>query len=294
MRIFRGFVRLCAILGAVMLLGSYLGAVHPLGDSLAVFRVWIAGGVAGAGLVLLLVGSRKVGWATTIFAAVALAPIFSALSTATAAPEASSLTIYTKNVLGGWGDNDAIIADILASEADIVMLQEMSTRRGDFVGALRETHPHRHLCRFSDWSGMAVLSRWPLEEGYCSPYRSFAAARVAHPDGPIWAVSTHLVWPYPHEQAVALDYALPFLNTIEGRAVVAGDFNMAPWGHSVGQIASATGTRRIGQVFTTIEVRNLPMTIDHVLTDGLGTTERRPRFGSDHYGIVAHIGWPDA
>lgn len=284
-------MRLCALLGVLLLAGSYLGALHPLGDSLAVFRMWIAGGVAFAGLCLVLLRLRRDGVAAFVLAAIAAGPIGWISFASSAAPLGQHVTIYTKNILGGWGDNDAIVADILASGADIVLLQELARTRGDYPGALQESHPYQQVCRFSDWSGMAVLSRWPLSDPYCSPHRSFAAARVATPEGPVWAISTHLVWPYPHIQAEAVQQAMPFLESVGGRAIVAGDFNMVPWGNSVRSIARATGTARIGPLFATIDVRGLPMTIDHVLTDGAGTTERRPLFGSDHHGLVARIGW---
>ncbi|MEX3015779.1 endonuclease/exonuclease/phosphatase family protein [Gymnodinialimonas hymeniacidonis] len=272
-------------------MASYLGAVHPVGDSLAVFRIWIAGGVALVGLIALLASAKRAGWLAIVFAAVAGGPIAAMVYAPSGEAPAGAVTIYTKNTLGGWGDDAAITADILDSGADIVLLQELSQTRSDFGGALQDTHPHQHVCRFSDWSGMAVFSRWPVLETYCSPHRSFAAAQVDAPGGPVWAVSTHLVWPYPHAQARYLEEALPFLESVEGRVIVAGDFNMVPWGYSVRQIEEATGTGRIGPLFTTIEVRDVPLQIDHVLTNGTGMVERRPRLGSDHYGLVAQIGW---
>ncbi len=291
MRLLRGFVRLCAVLGGLTLLASYLGAVHPVGDSLAVFRAWIAGGVAVAGLLALMLSVKRAGWTAILFALVAGGPIAAMVYGPNSETPSGAVTVYTKNTLGGWGDDGAITADILQTGADIVLLQELSRTRSDFGAALLESHPHQHVCRFSDRSGMAVMTRWPLLETYCSPHRSFAAARVDAPGGPVWAVSTHLVWPYPHAQASHLEEALPFLESVEGRVIVAGDFNMVPWGHSVRQIAETTGTERIGPLFTTIEVRDVPFQIDHVLTNGEGMVERRPLLGSDHYGLVAQIGW---
>ncbi|MEJ6391701.1 endonuclease/exonuclease/phosphatase family protein [Gymnodinialimonas sp. 2305UL16-5] len=277
------------------MLASYLGGLHPAGDSLAVFRLWIAGGVLGLGVLLLALRLRRFGWGAILCAAIAAVPILAmGVEPQAAQAAAPSVAVYTKNTLGGRGDNAAILADIRASGADIVLLQELSATRGGFLAGLRATHPYQHECRFSDWSGMAVLSRWPLSAPYCSPHRSFAAALVEAPGGTFWAVSTHLVWPYPHGQAAVLDQAMPFLEQIEGRTVVAGDFNMVPWGHSVRRIARATGTDRIGALYETLSVRGVPLSIDHVFTDGTGTVVRRPRFGSDHYGLLARIHWEDA
>ena len=291
MRLFRSFVRLCAVVGLMTLLASYLGAIHPVGDSLAVFRIWIAGGVALAGLILLLVSARRAGAIALVAAGLAAGPIAAMVYASAGDIPPAPVTIYTKNTLGGWGDDAAMIADMEASGADVILLQELSQTRSDFSGALAASHPHQHICRFSDRSGMAVISRWPILETYCSPHRSFAAAQLDAPDGPVWAVSTHLVWPYPRAQTRFLGEALPFLDGLDGRVIVAGDFNMVPWGHSVRQIAEATGTDRIGPLLTTFELRNVPFQIDHVLTNGTGMVERRPLFGSDHHGLVARIGW---
>ena len=291
MRSLRGFVRLCAVLGGVTLLASYLGAIHPLGDSLAVFRLWIAGGVALCGLCFLFLSQRRAALFALAAAAFAAGPIVAMVyKPVTERPDAS-VTIYAKNTLGHLGDLPAIAADIEAAAADIVFLQELTRADSDYEGALAQTHPYAHRCPFSDWSAVAVISRWPITETYCSPHRSFAAARIEAPGGPIWSVSTHLVWPYPHGQMQHLEEALPFLEGLEGRVIVAGDFNMVPWGHSVRRIERATGTRRIGPLMTTLEWR-VPLQIDHVLTDGMGEVELRPRLGADHYGLVARIQWP--
>ena len=53
-------MRLCAVCAGVVLLRSYLGALHPLGDSFAVFRHWIALGLSGAAALALLRGATAV------------------------------------------------------------------------------------------------------------------------------------------------------------------------------------------------------------------------------------------
>ena len=253
----RRTVRILLALALVALLASTLGRLHPLGDSLAVFRLWIAGGVGGLAVVALVCRSRPVGGAGLVAAALAAGPIladFAGNSTLSADLSGNSLLVYSKNTLGGRGDDAAIVADILRMEADLVFLQEVSVTRSDYGGALAETHPHQHLCRFSDGTGIAVLSRWPLSQPYCSPQRSFAAARVAAPFGEVWAISTHLMWPYPYGQSTGLDAAMPFLDSIAGPVIVAGDFNMVPWGHSVRRIARATGTQVVSPLMTTLVV----------------------------------------
>ena len=57
---FRQFGVVCAIIGIGLLVLSYCGAVHPLGDSLAVFRLWLAGGVALGGGILFVFKARLI------------------------------------------------------------------------------------------------------------------------------------------------------------------------------------------------------------------------------------------
>lgn len=275
------------------LVGGYLGAVHPLGDSLAVFRLWSALGVLAAAVGLAALNT-KIAAVLALSSFAAAAPILQDMWRATTAPEEVDVRVYSKNILGGRGDADALVADIHATGSDIVFLQEVSRTRNPVRDGLARSHPYQHTCDFSGWSGISILSRWPLTDPYCSPHRSIAAAEVETPFGSLWAASVHLVWPYPYDQASVLARALPELERVDGPVVVAGDFNMVPWGHSVRSLAEVTGTERIGRLYTTLRLRGrIPLQIDHVLTNGAGTTALRPIFGADHHGLSAAIGWPD-
>lgn len=287
-------IALIALPAAALILavsGGYLGSLHPLGDSLALFRPHGAVALGLCGVALLALRAWRGAALSLALALVAGLPILAlALPQAPgAAPASASVTVYAKNLLFGRGDNAALLADIRDSAADIVLLQELNSRRGEILAGLRDTHPHRHICQFSTGSGIVVVSRWPLDAPHCSVHRTLAAARVATPEGPVWAVSTHLQWPYPHGQRHALDHEMDFLRGLEGEVIVAGDFNMAPWGASVRDMSRATGAALLGPIHITIAPRGVPLSIDHVLTSGEGHTIRRPRFGSDHYGLLAQI-----
>ncbi len=286
-----GFLRIVVLGTVAVLAASYGGAVHPLGDSLAVFRLWISAVLVVVSGMLMWFGGRRIGalgLGAAVGAAVWIAPLFVARNV----PEAEAqVVVYSKNTWGGRGDDRAIVADILRVGADVVLLQEVSATRSDFAGALAPELGHVQMCQFSDWSGIGIVSRWPISERYCSPHRSFAAAMIEAPSGAFWAVSTHLVWPFPHAQWPFLEAALPFLEQISGPAIVGGDFNMVPWGASVRRVAQATGTSLIGPVRRTLTVRGVPLQIDHILSDAQGRVDIRPKFGTDHSGIVARLSW---
>ena len=70
---------------------------------------------------------------------------------------------------------------------------------------------------------------------------------------------------------------------------------MVPGSHAVTEIARATGGRPAGPARATLTIAGaLPIAIDRVLAPGGGLTERRPRLGSDHHGLLARANpWAD-
>jgi len=268
---------------------SLYGGLHPLGDSLAVFRLFMTLGLALLGLVMLVFRNKE-----------AIGPLF--MGTLLSIPHLGpyygrdemvgppDVIVYSKNLLAGVVDVAPVVRDIEAARANLVLLQEVSIHNRRILEALAARFPHQHLCRFSDLNGMALLSRWPMRDEDCSPVRTLATAQIDAPFGRFHAGSVHLLWPYPYNQASILQRAMPMLTKMNGkRVILAGDFNMVPWGYTVRRIAKASGSRQIGPVWNTIDLRGLPLPIDLVLASGTGVSERRQRLGSDHYGLIARI-----
>ena len=75
--------------------------------------------------------------------------------------------------------------------------------------------------------------------------------------------------------------------------LIAGDFNMVPWGESVQRIKQAAGNRYLGAFRNTHNLGGLflPLPIDTVLVPrgATGTVELRGYMGSDHRGVLARI-----
>ncbi len=273
-------------------LGGYAGALHPLGDSLAVFRLWFAGALAVLAAFALLARGGRLALISTLAAAVASAPILWAMWLPPWVSETTDVTVYVKNLGNARADIRAFLSDVSDTDPDILLLQEVTRENAAFLQARLAGYPHWHLCQFSGWSGMAVVSRWPISDTACTSQRSVATAEVQAPDGVIWVASVHQVWPYPYDQAVLLPMVLGVMRADAARRIVAGDFNMVPWGHSVRRIAEVSDTRRIGQLRTTIDIRGMRLPIDHVLTNGMGWVSLRPGFGSDHAGLLARVAFP--
>jgi len=282
------FVVIPGILVGFVLIGSFLGSWHPLGDSLAVIRIPVA--VLGLPLLLRPKAWRKLLWVPCL--SVFVLGVH-ALDRAADTGDTGPYKIYQKNILASNRQTATLAQDILESGADFVTLQEVSSIHKDLLSQLAATYPHQHVCAFSGWSGIAVLSRFPFTPNSqnCSKWRGFAAAQVVTLDGPVWVVGLHLFWPYPKEQAQQVDRIAPMLADLKGPIILGGDFNMQPGTRVQGVIKNATRTNALRPAFTTFHVGQprVPVSIDQVLAQ-CGTVERRPKLGSDHHGLLARVG----
>lgn len=278
----------------LLLLGSYFGAFHPLGDSLAVFRGPLA--AISAVAVVLLARSRAKSLAV-LAAVLVLLSAYTVLaprleySNALEAPYA----LYQKNMWFRMSSIQPLSDDILDQAPDFIALQEVSRRNLPILANLKTQYPAQVFCKFAGVGGVAVASRWPAVAGTkrCSTDRGMAAIQVETPDGPVWVVSLHLHWPYPHSQAAHVRVLEPYLAALDGPVVLGGDFNMVPWSHTMRVITAATDTHRIGVPQYSLPLKGLyTLPIDHVLINRNAkpaSTSKRPLLGSDHFGVLARF-----
>lgn len=288
--------RILSVLGALvvgLVVASYLGAVHGLGDSLAVVRpVWAALAVVLGGL-LVSTRRRRGGLVAIVAGLYAGVPvILSSLPAGAGGDEAYH--VYQKNLSFRLADPAPLIADIAGRAPDFVTLQEVTERTRAVMTGLVDVLPSQHLCPFAAVGGVAVLSRWPMIAGtaHCADDDGLAAMQVATPDGPVWIVSIHLHWPFPYRQSEQLARLMPALAALSGPIVIGGDFNMVPWSFTLHAIARVTGSERAGSVTYSLPMAGgwISLPIDHVLVPrGKGATHARrlALLGSDHHGVLA-------
>ncbi|MFB2595155.1 endonuclease/exonuclease/phosphatase family protein [Paracoccus sp. p4-l81] len=280
-----------AIFGLLALLASFGGALHPLGDSLAVFRPVWAGLVVLAGLTL----PGRLRWALVIAGLVGLGPILLSAFMPAPAPQGPVLTVYQKNILFKNPTPADLIADIRASGADLVFLQESFGANRDLPDGLSDLYPHRLRCAARVYEGVLIMSRWPMSALNCAGNQGMASARVETPLGPVTAAAVHLHWPWPYGQADQMAVMRPVMAALPGPVIIGGDFNSVAWSQTLAMAGQATGTERVRPVQPTFDLAGVyPMAIDHVLVPQgwAAAAETRPKLGSDHRGLLVRIAPP--
>jgi endonuclease/exonuclease/phosphatase (EEP) superfamily protein YafD len=280
-------------LAILLVLGGYLGWLHPLGDSLAVGRILAVGAVLVLGIAASMLGMRYAAFWSILFALLAGSPVF--MATLLPGPS-GGLLLYQKNLRYDNAELAALESDIRQSGAAVLTLQEVSTANTVLLTALSDSFPHQHVCPFGPAGGVAVVSSLPPVSGavVCAPGLAAMQVKVTDSQGetPVWVVSVHLYWPWPYGQADQVAELLPVLQGLEGPVVMGGDFNMVRWANSVRQMAAAAGLTPAGPSNGTFlgfaPVLTLP--IDHAFSPAGGRLELRAGHGSDHLGLLARLG----
>lgn len=284
-----------ALQGAVLLGLSYLGALHPAGDSIAIFRLQIAAVIFLLGLMIFFAGARLAALLALLVSGTGAVPIIIGFAGG-GQVQPGAMVLYQKNLLQKKASRTVLTGDILAANPTFITFQEISEHDLKYMKTLFDAYEHIYMCPKNAVSQTGVLSRLPIIKGSetCLKDARLAAVQVVRPDGsPLWIASVHLSWPFPAAQHQQAEKVIAWLNTLRAPVLIGGDFNMVPWGSSVSAIARAAHAQRLGPYRETFPVR-LPLMslpIDHILLpeNATGTTEVRPLAGSDHFGVIARF-----
>ena len=283
-----------------LLLLSALSFLHPITDSLAVFRVPLGLISVPCGFGLWVLWGRTMGFAVVGLGIAASVPILVSSEPEVLTDSTTDFNLYQKNLSFRLRDSGPLVWHILETKPHFATFQEVTTENQDVLEQVAPILPHQHYCDFASVGGVAVASVYPVVKGSqtCADRDGLAAMQVDTPYGLVWVVSIHLHWPYPFGQPDQMKRLLPVLRGFEGTVVIGGDFNMVPWSKTLSDTTAATRTVRVGHVNPTFDLEGwYPMPIDHVLVPPLpdaenGRVETLPRLGSDHKGVLAHFDLP--
>lgn len=286
------------VIAATVLLG-FTGRVFPPGDSLAVIRPLLAGLLVPTAIALWVLTFRRTAIVSLIIAAVAAASFMSGYLRAEISCGSHCLTLYQKNLLSkAWPRYD-LADDIILSSAQVVTLQEVSEHNRRFMAKLFDHYPFFLSCQFRPRQEVAILTSLPTvsDTEFCLPEEGLAGVKAILPDSrQIWIVSLHLEWPFPYRQFQQSTQVSNRISKLDGPVIIAGDFNMVPWGESVLKISRTVGNEILGQTRNSFKFGRwlLPLPLDNILVPKgtVGSVETRPYMGSDHLGLLARMELP--
>lgn len=221
--------------------------------------------------------------------------------------DGEALTVVQFNVWGRNRDPEGTARWILATDPDIIVLEEGFSRSGGVTKALAGRYPHRTTCAEPRPCSTMILSkRHPIAEGGLSTSVSRADlvgawATYSAPGGSYTVVGVHYTWPYPAgpQQQMTLRLAKVLEGFPKDRLIVSGDFNSTPWSFSMRRQDRLFGLERrtrglaswpAGDVSRLHLASPFPLlAIDQIYAGEAWRTvrvKRGPKLGSDHYPLV--------
>jgi endonuclease/exonuclease/phosphatase (EEP) superfamily protein YafD len=217
-----------------------------------------------------------------------------------------SLRIMSANLLVDRADPDDLRLVIDETNPDVIAVQELGPRSAEVI---RSTHPHGHLDPRTDYFGLGIAARRPVDvERLHLPVRSGFVARLEPEmwpelEQPVEILDAHLLNPLDRPWRTTQNTRRQQIAEIRRRvgasgvpSVIVGDMNSTPmWPEyklltELGVDApKATGTAR--NTWSQLVWGPRLMRIDHAFVRGmrpLTTSVRRIR-GSDHYALITDV-----
>jgi len=206
------------------------------------------------------------------------------------------------NVFQPNDDHDAVIAEALETDADVISFQEVSPIWASVLQqGLASGYPYHRLVPQSNCYGIALFSRLPFLRVDVLPLqrRSMLLAEVATSEGPVRLLSVHATSPgsYGHylQRNAQLNELAAVVNESPMPVVLFGDLNTVSWDRALVNLCARTGLREHSDNTDATWPSFAGMALiplDHILVtkelavDGLDIFRIS---GSDHCGVTAVI-----
>ncbi len=217
--------------------------------------------------------------------------------------EGEALKIIQFNVHGDRSPTDEEVNWLLESEADFLLFQEFTPGYQEAVGRLQEKWPHVQALPQEGFFGLAIYSRKELlktEVHWVEPGIAILEAQVLFHQKPLSLFNLHPPPGFGSEHVENRRKNGELLKRriaeTEGRVLVAGDFNDAPFSPDLMKLETETGLiniqRGLGYKSTWKGWTSvLSLSIDHLLMKGFQPKSHAigPDFGSDHLPVISEV-----
>jgi endonuclease/exonuclease/phosphatase (EEP) superfamily protein YafD len=268
-----------------------------------VVYVWLLAAWAGAQLF------KRRWWRAALFASLAvvnLAAIVPIYLPARAAGESDvRLTALGCNVHLANPTPDRVLRYVRELRPDVAVFLEVTPAWADRLRSLSGKYPHSKVAPQTDAFGMALLSRWPMEEVAVHRLGTIdvpaIVARLNVRGHALTVIAAHPLPPVRRAFAAARNEQLAELAAMaraaRGPVLLLGDLNCTSWSPHFSDLVRESGLvdSRQGWGIQPTWPANLPLRIpiDHTLASPSVVVHNRyvgPQTGSDHLSIVVEIG----
>jgi vancomycin resistance protein VanJ len=289
------------LLAAVIVLHNFVPDIGGLGLLLDTAAPWL-----GLGIPLLLVlaafSRRGRPWIAALVPLVAWAVMFGAtivpLKWTAPAASASTLTVASQNVEASSATGAASAADLVATGAQVVAIQEMDADSSTEISSVLDaSYEYSYqVGTVGLWSSYPILNAQPWDLGL--GWQRALAADLETPEGLVSIYVIHAasarVGDHAERDEMLKNLADVLPNDENDRVIAVGDFNAASTDRAFKPILSqlAEPNQSDGLFGFTWPVSPFPLTrLDHFLQRGLDVTSNTviPAGGSDHLAILATV-----
>lgn len=301
------------ILTIPLVLG-YWGALHPVFDSFAHFRLHLAACIIILALPSLLerrllsISLSLILLATASTASTLANPSGTTVVDADAALQAAGPARYKLLQMNLRYNNPTpkeVLSLIGHHQPDVITLNEVSQQWREQLKFIEQIYPHQIICPSAIPIGSsAILSRRPFlhsSRAHCHGRGSMAVATVSFGGTAVDIAALHLGWPWPQRQHREVENTAPVLARLSGSSILAGDLNAVWWSQTARMIAAAGDLRSLGNVGPTWLFGFAPdflrryagLPIDNVFVKGRvvpTATRRLLTTGSDHLPVLLEFG----
>lgn len=222
-------------------------------------------------------------------------------------PSASWVRLVTANIYAGNPSVDELVAELAATDADVVLLQELTPALLDAIEGtgLTQQYPHQVLDPRDGAHGSGILSRLPMTEGRSFPVAGWpmTTALLTVDAVELRVVNVHVAAPLSGTNVPTWEGQLDQLAAASrlggDRVLLAGDFNATLQHEPLRGILDAgyreafnEAGRGLGATWPTDRLLPPLIRIDHVFVGpGLGVAhiELGDGPGSDHRPVIVDL-----
>ncbi len=212
-----------------------------------------------------------------------------------------TLKVASFNTLYDNDNADAVQAEILRIDADVITLIEMGPNKRRIIEAVKERYPHHAACYEIDFCNIVVLSKVPVVDTDAQAIwdgAPYIRAKLGPEAGNLTVFGVHTIrFPHSRAQFRQVNAIADLIEKTPGRKLVMGDFNATPYSRIIGVVENRANLRRLSNLPSWPSHAALPqLAIDHIfISPGIKAIESQSigePAGSDHYPVIARIAVP--